>query len=125
MVTTQTEIAAAELMKFTPGDKDERKTTFNKRSKETERYKEPDQLLQARTIINMCFEVKVKELAATPKTMVKLLSYYGDYTAAPHGSETARSVALKVVNKLCSCLRESVFTALLTRAAQLQQQKNR
>ena len=108
----------AEILKYSPGDKAARKSLFVKMSAEAQKYKEPDQLLQAKVILNVCFETKASDFAATVKAMVKLLRYYGDYHA-PSGKETLRSAALKVANKLSSCLRESAFAALMKRAAEL------
>ena len=109
---------ATEIMKYSPGDKAARKQLFVKMSAEAQKYKEPDQLLQAKIVLNVCFETKASDFAATVKAMVKLLKYYGDYHE-PARKETLRSAALKVANKLSSCLRESPFAALLKRAAEL------
>ena len=112
------EAAAEGILTFSPPDKAARKVLFAKMTAEAQKYEEPDQLLQAKVVLNMCFEIKANVFSSTIKSMVKMLKFYGDYHE-PVGKETLRSTALKVTNKLASCLRESPFAALLKRAAEL------
>ena len=107
------------LASYNPGSKSERKTVFTKMTAEAKLYKEPDQLLQAKVVVNMYFEVKANEFAATTKAMVKLLKLYPTKYTAPPGKENQRRVALKVANLLCNEVQETTYAAILARAAAL------
>ena len=107
------------LVNYNPGSMTERKAVFVKMTAEAKRYKEPDQLLQAKVVINMYFEVKANEFAATTKAMVKLLKMYPTQYTAPPGRESQRRAALKVANLLCNTVKEETFAAILARAAAL------
>ena len=107
------------LKTYVPGEATERKLLFNKMVAEAKKYKEPDQLLQAKIIINMSFEVKANKFAATTNAMVKLLKLYPTLYTQPPARETQRAAALKIANLLCNAVRETTFAAVLARAAEL------
>jgi len=83
------------------------------------KYKHPEELLHAKIVLSMCFDVKANEFSASARTMVQLLKLYPNYHAPPAGIETKRSAALKVANALVLTLSEDAFASLLSRAAQL------
>ena len=107
------------LQNYSPGAARERKAVFVKMTAEAKKYREPDQLLQAKVVINMYFEVKANEFAATTKAMVKLLKLYPDGYNAPPTEETRVGAALKVANLLCNAVEETTFAAISSRAAAL------
>ena len=106
------------LKTFAAGVKTERKNLFGKMFLEAKKYKEPDQLLQAKTILLLQFEVKSNEFSSTVKAMVKLLKLYPSYRE-PATAETLRSAALSIIDVLCRTLRESAFASLMSRATEL------
>ena len=109
-----------DLATFSPGDIPTRKKLLKQMITDATRYKSPDELLQAKVILSMCFEVKANEFASTAKAMLKLLRLYPTLYHEPARKETQREAALKVTNLLCSTIRESTFAAVLSRAAALQ-----
>ena len=108
----------AAINSFTPGDAVKRKALFTKMTDQATRYRHPDQLLQAQVVIIMCYDIKANAFCVTPKAMVKLLTLYDDYRE-PEGTETCRAAALKVTNKLISCLTDETFGLVLQRTAVL------
>ena len=108
-----------ELSEYTPGDKAARKAVFKKMTSEATLYRSPKEELQGKTILNLCSEVKNSEFSVTVKAMVKLLKLYRDYVAPEHSKETQQTAALKVCNKLTSCISEETLAVVARRATQL------
>ena len=82
---------------------------------EAKTFRNPKEDLQAKVILNVCFEIKSGEFSVTMKAMVKLLKLYRDYNAPEGSRETQRTAALKVSNKLTSCISDETFKAVTKR----------
>ena len=108
-----------ELSEYTPGDAAARKAVFKKMTSEATLYRSPKEELQGKTILNLCSEVKNSDFSVTVKAMVKLLRLYRDYCAPEHSKETQQTAALKVCNKLTSCIAEETLAVVARRAKQL------
>ena len=108
-----------ELARYTPGDQAARKAIFKKMTSEATLYRSPKEDLQGKTILNLCSEVKNGDFSVTTKVMVKLLKIYRDYNAPEHSKENQQTTALKVCNKLTSCISEETLAVVAKRAAQL------
>ena len=76
-------MATEAISTYSPPGKPERKAIFSKMVAEAKKYKEPDQLLQAKTVLNMAFDIKANDFSVTAKAMIKLLKLYGDYNEPP------------------------------------------
>ena len=103
---------------YSPGDAQARKTLFNELYKQAQNYRDPDQELQAKVILNAYFELQQNSFALSVRAMVNLLKLYRDYVE-PEGRETFQTVSLKVANKLISAVRVETCSALRLRASQL------
>ena len=68
-----------QLKSYTPGDKKARKAIFSKMLAQAKKYRNPDMDVQAMTILNGCYELKINEFSPTTRAMIKLLKVYGDY----------------------------------------------
>ena len=76
-----------EVMKYTPGNANARKALFKKLVTQATKYRNPDEDLQAKVIINACYDIKANAFSVTPQTMIKLLQLYRDYVV-PETTET-------------------------------------
>ena len=108
-----------QIKTYTPGDAAERKATFAKMTSEATMYRSPKEDLQAKTILNVCLEIKNNEFSVTTKAMVKLLKLYRDYVPPPGVAESQQTAALKVCNKLIACISDETFSVVAKRAGQL------
>ena len=104
---------------YKPGNSAERKAIFKKMFAEAKTFRNPKEDLQAKVILNACFEIKTGEFSVTMKAMVKLLKLYRDYNAPEVSKETQRTAALKVSNKLTSCISDDAFAVVAKRVQQL------
>ena len=106
----------AALNKYVPGTLAQRKTKFNRMLEQARKYRlgSLDQSLQAMIAINTCYDLQESEFAAKTAQMVELLKLYGGYTPSP--SETQKTAALKVSNKLSTTVSEQCFALITARA---------
>ena len=91
----------ADIKSFTPGNTADKKKIWKEMVSEAKRFKEPDESLQAKTVLIMTYDVKANSFTATASAMVRFLKLYPSYRE-PAKKETQREAALKVAELLCS-----------------------
>jgi hypothetical protein len=107
-----------QIKTYAPGDAPARKGLFNKMFSQAKNYRDPDQELQAKVILNAYFELQKNSFSVTVRAMVSLLRLYRDYTE-PSQEENLQTASLKVANRLVSAIRVETFAAVKLRASQL------
>lgn len=104
-----------QIKAYSPGNAQARKTLFSEQAKN---YRDPDQVLQAKVILNAYFELQKNSFAVSARAMVNLLKLYRDYIA-PDNKDTLQTACLKVANRLISAVRVETFSVVKLRASQL------